>query len=433
MKKQNKILRLMIRTSLPLIAAGFLFAGCNEKDNVDPLSVSLSSTAEKATVTALSPSDSCIAYIDELTIEGTNFSANPADNLVIFQGLKENDTAHVISATPTRLVVKVPGVKDDSVRQTFKILVAAKNANNWSPAVSYKLLNPIVNIFKYKAEINSFYGITMDKNGNVYYQMTVAGQNEGIFKLGTDGTISKFAPSSTGQGTVQYPSLKMGPNNELYATRNLKGIWKITENTPISNTPWVGGSASGIGNVSDIDFDQNGNVWAAGLSNTSVYRIKQDKTLKAFPFTGSILSVRVFEGYLYLAGTVNGKQSVWRMQIIDADNLGPAEEYVNISDKFSSKILGMTFASDGTMYLGTDGKEFMLIVDQSKNVAEYLPNLVNKGIVGASGLNFSFNSFFFGKGDELYVTTTTADKTKEVRMFKIHTKKASAPYYGLNL
>ena len=91
---------------------------------------------------------------------------------------------------------------------------------------------------------------------------------------------------------------------------------------------WVTGSS--IGNIYDLDFDASGNLWAGG-NNPAIYRIKQDKSVKQFPFTCNARSIRVYDGYLYVGGKVDTTEGVWRAQIINSDSLGAFEKYFDFS------------------------------------------------------------------------------------------------------
>ena len=99
----------------------------------------------------------------------------------------------------------------------------------------------------------------------------------------------------------------------------------------------------------------------------SIYRVKQDKTIKAFPFTCNARAMRVYNGYLYVGGKVDTTEGVWRAPIISADSLGTFEQYYNFSASYPGFIVNaVTFAADGDMYIGTDAPAAVVIVHPSK-------------------------------------------------------------------
>jgi hypothetical protein len=182
---------------------------------------------------------------------------------------------------------------------------------------------------------------------------------------------------------------------------------------------WLSGG--GLSSLSDLDFDANGNIWAGGVGATSVFRVKPDKSVQAFPFVGDVRSVRVYNGYLYVGGKRDSLEKVWRFAIT-GDNLGAEEEYFNVSSVYGANsfgVYGLTFDTDGNLYVGTNASAGILLVKPNKSSESYYTGVVSGNTVYLT----------WGKGSNLFQGKVVTTKT----IVKINTQKASAPYYGRSL
>ncbi|MDP3682932.1 MAG: hypothetical protein Q8S01_03280, partial [Ignavibacteria bacterium] len=240
------------------------------------------------------------------------------------------------------------------------------------------------------------------------------------------GTMTDFAPKGA---ETSWSSMKFGQSGDLYAVRGVKGIFKIAPN--LAAATWVS-SANGIGTIMDFDFDQNGNMWAAG-NNASVYRATQTKNVKPFAFNANIRSVRIFNNYLYVGGAKNGVEGVWRFEIINSDSLGIAEEYYNYAATYpTGTIRGITFSADGDLYIGTDGVEMIVKVRSDKS-----SQVLFSGVLNPSN-KCKFNSFFWRSGDVyLYLLRHAVNlndtATPPEAIIKVNTLNnlGGAPYFGI--
>jgi hypothetical protein len=112
-----------MRTALFLILATLYISSCKKSgtgnnNNNGGGGGGGGNNGAQPTITSTSPQYTF--WGDEMTINGTNFSTNKADNIVYFKGNKACSTdstwqkAEVLSATATKLVVKVPYVTNPS-------------------------------------------------------------------------------------------------------------------------------------------------------------------------------------------------------------------------------------------------------------------------------------------------------------------------------
>lgn len=408
------------QTSIALATLVFIFVlffwGCNQVENVAPLYNKTFSNTAVPELVSVSPADSAFAGVDEITITGHNFPTLSSEMAVYFNNVK----ATIISADTNKIVVKAPNLVND----TINIKISKFNADKLSNSISYKLISATI-IFKQFKPNDTPYAIAFDKDGNIYVSLTVNNIGTGVKKILPDGSIIDFAPKGAEKS---WSCMKFGQSGELYAARNLKGIYKVAMNT--APAAWVS-SSNGIGNVTDFDFDQNGMLWAGG-NNTAVYRVTQAKNVKAFPFTGIVRAVRVFNNFLYLGGLKDGTESVWRFPIVSADSLGAAELYFDFKATYpTGTIQGITFSADGDLIIGTDGLEPIVIVKPDKS-----SQILFAGVLNASGKS-KFNSFFWGNGVYLYYIrqgidlTDTATPPEAILMVNTKNSLGGAPYYGL--
>jgi hypothetical protein len=209
----------------------------------------------------------------------------------------------------------------------------------------------------------------------------------------------------------------MGPGGYLYGVRNIRAIYRYQPGGGALAAVWA--QASGI-YFMDCDFDQTGNLWAAG-NNTSIYRFASDKSVVTVPFVGNIHAVRVYNGYLYFAALTDAGEKIWRAQIT-TDGLGTPEIYFNFAAVYPQNIpQTITFSADGDLYIGLNSPDGILVVTPGKT--SYAPLTVYKKLFGKG-----VDVLTWGKTNDLYCSTTDG------LLLKINvTGKKSAPYYGANM
>jgi len=362
-------------------------------------------------ITSLNPPALGLAGVTSITIAGQNFSTVPANNLVIFDAVQ----ATVLQASATQLVVRAPNLISD----TIKVKVGVFRSDLFSNSVSYKLVAAAPDFGNFKAS-EVPYAVECDSAGNIYVSLTESGLGSGVKKYTPAGVRTDYSPPfSTSVGV--WRGMKFGPGRAIYSVASRNIIFQIPAGGGASS-PWLIGG--GLSNLSDLDFDQNGNIWTGGPGATSVFRVKQDKSVQGFPFTGTVRAVRVYNNYLYVGGKRDSLEKVWRFPIGSTGDLGPEEEYFNLSTLYGANSFGVTaitFSSDGDMYVGTDGPDGIVLVHPGKTSEPLYPGII-KPVSSA---------FAWGKGADLFVsrTGTTAAQT----LVDVNTQKASAPYYGRTL
>jgi hypothetical protein len=281
--------------------------------------------------------------------------------------------------------------------------------------------------YKLKAAVAVFGGLlandtstslATDASGNLYCAFLTRAIEAGVSKITPAGVRSSYAPATA--GVSSWTGLKMGPGGYVYAARNFRAIYRFAPLGGASAALWLA-FPSGTA-IADLDFDQSGNCWGGG-NNSNIYRIDQSKVITTFPFVGNVHSVRVFNGYLYFAAKTDVGEKIWRAPINPVTSiLGTPELYFDFAAVYPTNVpLAITFSSDGTMYVGTDAADGLLVVNSNKTYNA--PYGVYKASFG-TGLSY----FAWGNADDLYASTSNGI------LLKLTIRgKTSAPYYGAKL
>jgi len=399
---------------IALTALAFLFlSSCENPETGSLYDPNYTSPRPQPTIASLAPK-SGLAGVTTITIAGTNFSSVKAENTVYFDAKQ----AEVLTASPTQLTVKAPNLAKDSI----KIRVSVFGALLFSNTALCKL-DAAVAEFGQFGLTDEAWGTTTDASGNLYVSLVTDGAGVGIKKFTAAGVKSDYAPSG---GITKWSSLKMGPGGELYLSRILRAIYKIPSG---GGNPAIWVSFGNLGTVFDMDFDKNKNLWAAG-NNASVYRIRQDKDVKAFPFAANVRAVRVYNDYVYFGGlvTADNAEKVVRFKIISADSLGPQEDYFNLTTSplggAGKSAFAINFTEDGDMYVGTDANEPILIVHPDKSAESLHPGLLKPVMhIFSSIPNTNYLIAING-------TATGGPVVTSGKMYKINVLKKIASYAG---
>lgn len=375
----------------------------------------------KPVINSIGP-DIALAGVTELTIDGANFSTTPEYNFVAFNGT----AAEIISATPNQLIVKAPNIVDD----TIFVVASVVSSVPVSDTVIFKLLPPYAELKAdaegsdlFTADIVPF-GLTTDAQGNIYTSMVEFVLGKGIRKITPTGeivvygTMEDFAPKG---GETSFHQLNMFQNNTIIGARRVKAIFQITEGVAASVF-----HSQGLGDIYDIDFDQNLNVWAGG---TGIFSVTPAKEMTSFSFDGLVKAVRVFNNYLYVLATVNSDDVIQRMQINSNQSIGSPEEIFNISqsvlpDTGTGKVTGTDFeiAADGDIVLGTTKNiDPIIIVHQDGTFNPLYPGVIAPGT--------RVLAFAWAPGNYLYLTREASSAGIQ-SIFRLNMLKSGAPYYG---
>lgn len=320
-------------------------------------------------VTAVEPAGSALAGVDIIRLTGQNFSAVAEENYVYF-GPKRGT---LISATPTTIEVRSPATPGDDI----PIRVQVIGAENFSDAVDYRL-EAAYEVFGAIGKVEELRSMTTDAAGNMYVSMVSGGTSVGFKKIAPDGSRSDFAAS-----TFQWNGIAAGSDGRLYGARNLRAVFRFAEGG--AQETWVTLTPTTV-RISALAFDANGNLWAGG-ANTEIFRLAPDKTVARFPFDGVVTAIRPFAGHLYVVAQVAGSYGVWRFPMDGAGNLGTASLYFDIAANVGAAATSeaLAFAADGSMYVGTDQADPVVIVAPGGASHSILyPGVMRQPVVGGT-------------------------------------------------
>jgi hypothetical protein len=368
--------------------------------------------------------DSSLTFRPYLTITSftdTTASLSWSDNNNFKEGfLIEQSTDGLtytqVDSVGVKMTTKsVAGVYQDCIFYSFRIRTFSGYGK--SPYSNVVTAGKGVTEFGRLASVEEAVGIATDAPGNLYASMKIGGAGNGIRKYiaGTDSGFS-YAP---GGGVIEWSGLKIGPGGVLFGARVVRALYTITQNwAPIVWTSTTGSS------FTDIDFDNLGNLWAVG-NNANIYRFKMsDKSVTTYPFTALLRCVRVYSGYVYVAGKQDSTEGVWRFTLNADGSLGTAEEFFNLSKQSGYGYNGptanaITFNTAGEMYLGTSAAaSILLVTPNGKSFQPLYPGFFQP----------STTAFAWGKGGTLFAVSSSGGLSN--RILKINTNKTGAPYYG---
>ena len=401
-------MRTFARTTafLSLVALVILFVSGCDNPKTGSLFDPNATSKPQPNIASVSPAGSAFAGMDTIVITGTNFSSVLAENSVLFN----TTSATLLSATSTQIRLVAPLVALDSVA----IRVSVSGSDKFSSIFQYKLIAGVA-AFGGLASSELGTAVAMDAAGNLYAGYSSAAVEAGILKITPAGVRSSYAPATA--GVAFWSSFKMGPGAYIYGARNVRALYRYSPGGGSSAALWtqIVGTT-----LSDIDFDQSGNMWVGG-NNSNIYRIAQDKTVSSYPFVGTVHSVRVYSGFLYFSAKTDAGEKVWRAQI-SASGLGTPEIYFDFASAYPTNVpLVITFSSDGILYIGTDSPDGLVVVNADKSHSA--PFAAYKSLYSPA-----FFSLAWGAANDLYATSTAGI------LMKITVRgKKSAAYYGSTL
>ncbi len=362
-------------------------------------------------ITDIEP-DSTFGGIGIIDILGKNFSDNVNENSVYFNGEKGS----VLEASSSVLKVKVPNIYGDSVKIQLRVVGALLFAEYYP----YKLGRVAIEYGDF-TEYDDAYAMALDKEENLYVSLMQdnKGKKKKIVKVNTAGERSDFASTLLDKAS----GMRMGPDGSLYYVNLLTAVLKVA---PQGGTDAIYKVLPG--GVYDLDFDQNFNIYLAGISS-KVFRIKPDKSAAVVANYDKISfrGVRVFNDYVYLIGSYTGSDStrvqegLWRNPILSAEgDLGEAELVFDWRKHFPDyNLLSMAIAKDGDILLGTDGAETIIVLHPDGSFEPLYPGVLEPPA----------SVMVWGNGNYLYVNRRSVDGAKK-RIIRINLLKEGAPYYG---
>ncbi len=393
-----------ITKTLLILIGSYLLWSC-ENNYPDSVFDSESTFKANPVITGVSP-ESAFAGVDTVNIIGENFSSNINEMAVYFNGSK----GKLVSATPTLIRVIAANVINDSI----KIQVRVDGALEFAETFPYKL-EPILINYGVFDEFDDAYGIVCDLNETIY--LSLFGKK--VEKINQNLERIPFATKLLTDKTTQ---MKLGPGGYIYYVNGIQYLVRIAPDGKDGLFVSLPGAAW------DLDFDANKDIYLGG-GGKAIYKVTPDKkvtTVMQYPNV-YIRAVRVYNNYLYVAGTYSGTdpaqpiEGLWRNEIITgSETLGNTELVFDFGKNFiSKKILSMAIDEDGDIYLGTDADAAIVVVHPNGSFDPLYPGVLGPEIY----------SMTWGNGPFLYFTQKNEDPAKR-KVLRLNMRKNTAPYFG---
>jgi hypothetical protein len=383
----------ILKTLSGLAVLLLAFTGCNQDTEPSAYNPNISVTATPV-ITSVSPESSAFAGVTVITITGQNFSSDISQDYVDF----DETSGTILSATPTQITVVPPNLVSDTVKIRVAVQTALKfgyytdNSGN-KKLFSLKTATSEYGNFKHAVEFP--YAIASDAQGNLYASMTTYSVGSGIVKITPDGVRTTWAPKG---GETSWTSLAFGPDGNLYGARNMKAIFSIVAGAKSTTF-----STAFNGSIAALDFDNSGNIWAVG-TGAYIYSVTSAKVAKAFSLTGSTVTLRavkVYNNYVYFAGSFDGVEKIYKASITSSSQIGSVEEVFNFSSSIATgySIYSLTFDKNGNMYVGSDYTDPILVVKADKSFTKlYSGVLYPKAQSFAWGAGSTGNYLYYSRG-----------------------------------
>ncbi len=347
-------------------------------------------------ITSIEPAEFALAGVDIVTLAGSNFSADAANNLVYFNEVR----AEVAEASPTSLKVKAPATPGADI----EVRVSVLGAENYSNGIAYRL-EAAVESFGDVTPVEEPVFIASDPAGNLYVSMRSGGSSAGVIRIAPDGARSQFVET-----TFTWRDMLYGADDMLYAVRGVRAVFRFMEGG--RQQVWVAIPDNSV-RLSAMTFDPDNNMWAGG-NNENIYRIAPDKSVEAFPFEANVRALRFFGGYLYAAATRDNASGIWRWPVTGGQP-GEAERYFDVTGASGAEALALAFAANGDLFVGTNAADPVLLVESGGEGSAFYPGLLLPAAA----------SFAWGVAPNLYMVQGRTDTTTP-DLIRINTRREGA-------
>jgi len=357
-------------------------------------------------ITDIDPSDGAAPGVNTITINGENFIDVPESGVYF-----DNVPAEILFNSTTSIKVRRPDLVTESC--TIKVvpnksLVLAKREN-------YRI-DSILERYGAFLENMALSVAAVDKDENLY----VIAATRSIIKVTSDGEKTTLGQAKR---TAYYAVI--GPDGKLYLMSNNRAVDAVDLSTGEVNE-WVklpSGKMATCG-----DFDSNGYFYAGGR-RTGLVIVAPNLTITTTDFHKSdeIKGIRVYDRHVYLTlisaspDEQNPALAIWRHSIDETGNLGEKELVFDLTadEEFSARTVNsIYFAADGTLYIGTDAPDPLLIADiDSQSMDYFYMNILP-----------SYCKYFtWGSGNYIYMICGDTELGEEWTVYRVDMGSPVAP------
>ncbi|PAP78320.1 IPT/TIG domain-containing protein [Rubrivirga marina] len=383
----------------PLAGLVLLLAACDSGDGsslYDPDA----GTNPAPVISSVSPDGVVLAGVDVVVIEGQNFSDDPALNTVVFDDANGSAApGEVLSATPTRLEVRVPNLPNPALR----VRVAVIGAQDYSNAVALPLTPAFVS-FGEISRTEVPYGIAADADGTLYLSLENEGASVGVIEIGPDGTRSPYFAS-----TFPWAALARG-GDQLFGVRRVRAVFELPEGG--SQTVLAAFQPTSL-LLAAVAATPDGAVYAGGNAPT-LYRVSADGTASDTAFPANIRALAVVDGTLYAvgAGGTGAPDQLYTVPLAADGTPGTPQALAALPAVGTA----LAVAADGTVYVGLDRTTDPIVTVAPNGQVEVLYPGVLSGPI---------NSLAYGAGTQLYAVREAADG-EPADVLRVETRREGA-------
>jgi hypothetical protein len=337
-------------------------------------------------VTAIEPAGGWLAGVGTLTITGQNFSTQPSENLVFFNGTR----AIVEEATATQLRVRTPNV----VAENIAVRIGKMNSERFVET-TYRL-QAAVQPWGALGQMDEPYGMAAAPDGSLYVFLFSEGQNAGIHRIAPDNTRSFFAASPGFTVT----SLAVAPDGMVYGVTNQRAIfrWPAGGGARQTFTAFPEQPLPARSTIISIDIAPDGTVWGGG---DRIYQVSPAGVQMVFPFEGNVRTIKVMGSTLYVLGIRNENRRVWTYPI-NADGTLGEERLLLALDQHpqlaNALVAGLAVSNDGDVFFGTNLANPLVRVTPAGQWEFFFPGILRP----------SAYELVWGDGPNLYLGRTVS-------------------------
>jgi hypothetical protein len=355
-----------------------LLIGC-EYDVTEPLWDKPPATTAIAVIDSIVPAQAA-AGVNIITIYGKNLTGSldstflhtfaGRDTAIVYNGVYfDKSPATIVAASSTSIKVRRPNMTSDSI----VVQVTPNLAYMGAKTSPYKIDPVIEKTGKFLTNVELSV-IAVDNTENYYVLEKFSGiSRTPLYKVTPSG---KTLVDTLKALTISPADAKISPlDGLLYMTgqsplKPFNIIRRVNLATGSVENSWKTGVTTR--GVTFFDFDANGNIYAGGYyipgqggagtsSGLVVVTPAGVLTITSYYATTNdvIQAICVYQGYVYVAYKTGAAPVKIARHTVDAGgNVGAPDVILDLSttgSAFSSKIIRqISFASDGTMYLGTN-------------------------------------------------------------------------------
>ncbi|MBN1780605.1 IPT/TIG domain-containing protein [bacterium] len=398
----------IIKTGIICVVLLLVMAGCEYDAPTTLWDADATGNAPDPAISQVTPGGSAAGGVNEIEIQGSNFSNVAGANLVYFN----NVAAELIAESGQQLVVLRPNIVSDQV--TIKVVVpGALQIARFSP---YGVTAVVENFTEGGFDAGNLRAMGIDNAGNFYWITRDRTMHRRAAGSDVDEALAEITQRSIGR-------MRFGPDGNLYYIReNNPAMYKFTIETATEEA-YVTFPAS----MSVFDYDQDGNAWVGGNGEGLLVMKSPDDISVADDYSSfNCLAIRVYDNAVYVLAQYDGDDesvpavAVWKNGITGNGTVSAKQLFFNWSETIYGEAIptDLEFASDGTLFIASDHEQPVVKVSGGTILPLY------KGMIPSP-----VTMLDWGQDNYLYIycdVQAQADKN----VYRLDIGQEGAPHYG---